>query len=126
MRPRTGDLNARRADDACRPPSGVQLVAVVAARATPAAATTATAIAARPVLLRRPRRGILRPLDQLLRLDEIAVLVLRDEFEADPAASLVDLLDDDVDDVAAAHHVLDVGDTARTHVRDVEETVRPL
>src|SRR5215831_13360712 len=75
MQTRTGDLNARRADDPCRPPSGVQLLAVVATRATPATAATPTAaVTAGPILLRRPRRRILRPLDQLLRLDESAVL----------------------------------------------------
>src|SRR5438270_4200550 len=106
----------------------VEGLLVVAARATPAAAAAAAAAAvtAGPLLLRRPRRRVLRPLDQLLRLDEAAVLVLRDELEADPAAGLVDLLHDDVDDVAAAHHVLDVRDAARADVRDVEETVRPL
>ena len=46
---------------------------------------------------RLARRGVLRPLDQLLGRDEPAVLVLRDELEADPAALLVDLLDDDVE-----------------------------
>src|SRR5690242_20793831 len=103
------------------------LVPVVAARpaAAPAAATTA-AIAARPVLLRRTRRRVLRALDQLLGLDEASVLVLRDELEPDPAARLVDLLHDDVDDVAAAHHVLDVRDPARADVRDVQETVGAL
>src|SRR5690242_16614730 len=101
------------------------LVAVVAARAArTSAAATATAVTAR--LLRRTRRGVLRPLDQLLGLDEAAVLVLRDELQADPAAGLVDLLHDDVDDVAAAHHVLDVGDTARADVRDVEQSVGAL
>src|SRR5215468_1778999 len=99
MQTRTGDLNAEGADDACRPPSGVQLLAVVAARAAPAAATSAATITARPVLFRRTRRGILRPLDQLLRLDEIAVLVLRDQLETDPPAGLVDLLDDHVDHI---------------------------
>src|SRR5207302_5090122 len=101
---------------------------VVAARAAPAtaAAPAAATIAARPLLLRRPRRRVLRPLDQLLRLDESAVLVLRDELEAYPAAGLVDLLHDDVDDVAAAHHVLDVRDPARADVRDVQQPVGAL
>src|SRR5947209_16718683 len=88
-----------------RPLSGFYL-----ATATTAAATV---VAARALLFRRPRRCVLRPLDQLLRLDEAVVLVLRDQLEADPAARLVHLLDDDVDDVAALHHVLDVADTAR-------------
>src|SRR5690242_5356475 len=101
------------------------LVAVVAARAArTSAAATATAVTAR--LLRRTRRGVLRPLDQLLRLDEAAVLVRRDELEADPAAGLVDLLHDDVHDVAAAHHVLDVRDPARADVRDVQKPVGSL
>src|SRR5204862_4309639 len=111
-----------------RPPSHFPLL-VVAARAATAATATATsaaAVAARAVLLRRPRRGVLRPLDQLLRLNEAAVLVLRDELEADPAAGLVHLLHDDVDDVAAAHHVLDVRDPSRADVRDVQEPVGSL
>src|SRR4029079_14294441 len=95
-----------------------------AARAT--TATTAPAVTAGRVLLRRPRRRVLRPLDQLLRLDETAVLVLRDELQADPAALLVDLLDDDVHDVAAAHHVLDVPDAAGADVRHVQEAVGAL
>src|SRR5437763_6570533 len=100
-----------------------RLLAVVAARAATAAATAASAaaIAARPLLLRRTRRGVLRPLDQLLGLNEAAVLVLRDELEADPAAGLVDLLHDDVHDVAAAHHVLDVRHPTRAAVPDVQE-----
>src|SRR5438105_10740340 len=99
----------------------------VAAPLAPAAATAATAVVpARALLLRGPRRRVLRPLDQLLRLDEVPVLVLRDELEADPAASLVDLLHDDVDDVASRHHVLDVAHAARTHVGDVEQAVRAL
>src|SRR5881392_2318077 len=97
--------------------------AVAIAPAPPAAAV---AVTARPLLLRRTRRRVLRPLDQLLRLDEPAVLMLRDELEADPAASLVDLLNDDVHDVAAAHHVLDVRDPARADVRDVQEPVSAL
>src|SRR5581483_10236600 len=112
------------------PPFAVRseaLVLVAARAARPASAAAAAAVvAARPVLLRGPRRSVLRPLDQLLRLDETAVLVLRDELEADPAPGLVDLLDDDVDDVAAAHHVLDVRDATGADVRDVEETVGPL
>src|ERR671930_615437 len=63
--------------------------------ATPAvaAASTAAAVAARALFLALPRRGVLRPLDQLLRLDEQPVLVLRDQLQPDPAARLVDLLD---------------------------------
>src|SRR5215213_7422502 len=91
------------------PPLGSSHLAssLVAARAAVAAAAAAVAVAARPLLLRGPRRRVLRPLDQLLRLDEAAVLVLVDELEADPAACLVHLLHDHVDDVAAGHHVLD-------------------
>src|SRR3981189_2404603 len=68
------------------------------------------ALAARTLLRRGTRRCILRPLDELLRLDEVAVLVLRDKLEADTAPRLVDFLHDHVDDVAAGHDVLDVGD----------------
>src|SRR5579862_53290 len=91
-----------------------------------ASASAATVVATRAVLFRRPRRRILRPLDQLLRLDEAAVLVLRDELQPDAAARLVDLLDDDIDDVAALHDVLDVAHTARAYVRDVEQAVGAL
>src|SRR5437868_13101624 len=107
-------------------------VLCVASQATPRAAlsgfylaTASTAAAAivapRALLFRRPRRCVLRPLDQLLRLDEAAVLVLRDQLEADPAARLVHFLDDAVDDVAARHDVLDVSNPARADVRHVEE-----
>src|SRR3954451_22870512 len=114
-----------------RPPSPASeaLLAIsgaLAARSAPAAASTAAVVATRALLLRRPRRGILRPLDQLLRLDEASVLVLGDELETDPAAGLVDLLDDDVDDVAARHDVLDVRAAAGPDVRDVEQAVRAL
>src|SRR5207248_326898 len=47
------------------------LVAARAAVATAAPAAAAVA-AAGTILFRRPRRGILRPLDQLLRLDHLA------------------------------------------------------
>ena len=83
-------------------------------------------VAARPLLALLTRRGVLRPLDELLGHDEPAVLVLRDELEPDASAVLVDLLDDDVDDVAAVHDVLDVSDAARADVRDVEQAVRAL
>ena len=75
---------------------------------------------------RRPRRGVLRPLDELLGSDDLAVLVLRDELEADAAARLVDLLHEHVQHVAAGHHVLDVTDPARADVRDVEQAVGAL
>src|SRR5581483_6708148 len=93
-----------------------------AAAATP----TATVVAARAIFFRRPRRGVLRPLDQLFRLDEAAVLVLRYQLHADPASCLVDLLDDDVDDVTALHDVLDMPHAAGPDVRDVEQPVRAL
>src|SRR5262245_61199704 len=100
---------------------------VVAARTPVASATaSAAAVATGTILLRRTRRGVLRPLDELLGSDHRAVLVLRDELEADPATGLVDLLDDDIDDVAAAHHVFDMRDPARADVRDVEEAVGAL
>src|SRR5215203_4962645 len=105
------------------PPLGSSYLAssLVAARSAVAAAAAAIAVAPGPLLLRRPRRRVLRPLDQLLRLDEPSVLVLVDELEADPAPRLVHLLHEHVDDVAAAHHVLDVRDSARADVRDVEQ-----
>src|SRR2546425_7905240 len=106
-----------------RPPPCSPCWDVVLATAASAAAAVVTA---RALLLRRPRRCILRPLDQLFRLDEVAVLVLRDQLEADPPAGLVDLLHDDIDHVAASHHVLDVADPARPDVRDVEQAVRAL
>ena len=110
----------------CLAPDGCQaLSASLAARAA-AAAAASTVAAARAILLRRPRRGVLRPLDQLLRLDERPVLVLRDQLQADPPAGLVDLLDDHVEHVAALDHVLDVADPARADVRDVEQAVGAL
>src|SRR4051794_8055828 len=114
-----------------RPPSPASeaLLAIsgaLAARSAPAAASTAAVVATRALLLRRPRRGILRPLDQLFRLDEPAVLVLRDQLEADAPTRLVDLLHDDIDDIAARHHVLDVPDAAGAHVRNVEQSVGAL
>src|SRR5256885_6654759 len=93
------------------------------APAAPAAAVTA---AARPFLLGRPRRRVLGPFDQLLGLDQRAVFVLRDQLQADPAAVLVDFLDDHVHDVAAGHHVLDVTDPAGADVGDVEQAVGAL
>jgi hypothetical protein len=88
------------------------------------------AVAASAAILTRrtglTRRGVLRPLDQLLRLHEAAVLVLGDQLEADATAVLVDLLHEHVDNVAAAHHVLDVRHTAGAHVRDVEQAVGAL
>src|SRR6185436_8953360 len=121
---------------ASRPPSlrllvGPSLTALAvpptAAAATAAAATTtASAVARRAVLARLTRRSVLRTLDQLFGTDRVAVLVLLDQLEADPAASLVDLLHAHVEDVAAIDDVLDVTDTARPDVRDVEQAVRTL
>src|SRR3954454_1734450 len=93
-----------------------------------AAASTAAAVAvpARRALLARPVRGVLRPLDQLLGLDDRAVLALRDQLEADPVPLLVDLLDEHVQHVAAGDHVLDVLHTAGAHVRDVQQAVGAL
>src|SRR3954463_3028115 len=104
------------------------IVRALAARAATGAAATSTAavVAARAVLLRRPRRRILRPLDQLLRRDHPAVLVLVDQLETDADVSLVDVLDDDRDDIAAGNDDLDVLDAAQTDVRDVEQAVRAL
>src|SRR5262249_668810 len=97
------------------------------AAATAAAPSTAAAIAVtRRTLLALPRRGVLRPLDQLLGLDEPAVLVLRDQLEADSPALLVHLLNDHVEHVAPADHILDVTDPAGADVRHVEQAVRPL
>src|SRR3954470_8504182 len=96
--------------------------AVAAATASAAAVAAAT----RPVLFRRARRCVLGPFDQLLGLNQRAILVLGDELQADPAAVLVDLLHLHVDDVAAGHHVLDVADPAWADVGDVEQTVGAL
>src|SRR5205807_553229 len=81
---------------------------------------------ARAVLLGWPRRSVLRPLDQLLGLDHVAVLVLGDELEADPATVLVDFLHEHVQHVAARDHVLDVADATWADVGDVQQPVRPL
>src|SRR5687767_7632868 len=99
----------------------LELVAVAAAAATSAAATSAPAPPAVTVAARRPvlagsLRRVLRPLDQLLGLDERLVLVLRHELEPDPATLLVDLLNDHVQHVAAVDHVLDVPNPARADV----------
>src|SRR5215475_4724251 len=101
-------------------------VAPAASTAAPAAAPATLAVAARRPLLALARRCVLGALDQLLGLDEVAVLVLGDQLEADPAALLVDLLDDHVEHVAALDHVLDVADAARADVGDVQQAVRPL
>src|SRR5437773_6548944 len=98
--------------------------AVSAATATTAAAATTAAtvaVTARRALLTLARRRVLRPLDQLLGLDEVAVLVLGDELQADPAAVLVHLLHDHVEHVSARDHVLDVGDAAGADVGNVQQ-----
>src|SRR5262249_17260607 len=84
--------------------------------AASAAAAAAAAVAARAIPRGRAGRSVLRPLDQLLGLEERAVLVLGDELQADPAAGLVDLLDDHVEHVASLDHVLDVADPPRADV----------
>ena len=71
----------------------------------------AVAIATTAVVARRARltgRGVLRPLDQHVRHDEAAVLVLGHELEADATPLLVDLLHDDIDDVTTRHHIFDM------------------
>src|ERR687892_652908 len=80
----------------------------------------------RTLLALLARRSFLRPLDELLRHDEAAVLVLGHELEANASPLLVHLLHDHVDDVAAPHHVLDVRDPARADVGDVEQAVGAL
>src|SRR4051812_7570775 len=107
------------------PPSLASLLAPVAATAAAASAAVAVA-AARPLLARLAGRSVLRPLDELLGRHNLAVLVLGDELEADPAAGLVDLLHEHVEHVAAADYVLDVADPAGADVRDVEEAVGAL
>src|SRR4030088_2120274 len=127
MRPRrAGACPEERGRPAGLPLPHVAWSCVLSPPSTTAAATAAAIVTARALFLRRPRRSILRPLDELLRLDESAVLVLGDQLEADATTRLVDLLDDDVDDVTSRHHVLDVADAAGTHVRDVEQPVRAL
>src|SRR5205814_558588 len=82
---------------------GPDLVAAPASASASAAATAAAAtvaVAARALLARLARRGVLRPLDELLRRDDPAVLVLLHELQADAATRLVDLLHEHVQDVA--------------------------
>src|SRR5205814_3984799 len=98
---------------------------VLAPLAVPAAAAAApVAVAAtRPLLRPLARRCVLGPLDQLLRRDRAAVLVLLDQLQADPATRLVDLLHDHVQDVAAVDHILDVTHPAGADVRNVQQAV---
>src|SRR3954471_19144183 len=99
-------------------------VLAVPTRAT--ASVASAAVAPRRTLRALTRRRVLRPFDQLVGLNEGAVLVLRDELEADATTVLVDLLNDDVEHVAAGDHVLDMADPPGADVRDVEEPVRAL
>src|SRR5262245_27769978 len=85
----------------------------------PAASAAASLAIARRALLPLARRSVLGALDQRLRLNEVAVLVLRDQLEADPAPLLVDLEHLDVEHVATGDHVLDVRDPPGANVRDV-------
>src|SRR4051812_28952815 len=103
---------------------GARPLALAAGAAATAAATTVTAGTA--ILARLARRGILRPLDELLRRDHGVAFVLLDEVEADAPPRLVHFLHDHVQDVAAGDHVLDVVDAAGPDVRDVEQTVGAL
>src|SRR6266511_5605015 len=82
-----------------------------------------SALAASRALFALAGGSRLRALDQRFGLNERAVFVLGDQLEPDAATSLVHLEDFDVEDVAAGDHVLDVGDAARPHVRNVEEAV---
>src|SRR3954447_2554479 len=95
-----------------------------------AGATTATAAGTvapwAAVLAGLARRGVLRPLDELLGADQVLALVLLHELEPDPSACLVDLLDDHVENVAAGDHVFDVVDAPGADVRDVEQAVGAL
>src|SRR3954454_9091048 len=102
---------------------GARPLALAAGAAATAAATVTAGTA---ILARLARRGILRPLDELLRRDHGVAFVLLDELEADAAPRLVHFLHDHVEDVAAGDHVLDVVDAAGAHVRDVEQAVGAL
>src|SRR4051794_27811586 len=104
----------------------VSVSARASTTAAAAAAAATIAVAARRALLTLARRRVLRPLDQLLGLDEVAVLVLGDELQADAAPILVDLLDDHVERVAAGDHVLDVSYAPGADVGDVEQAVGAL
>src|SRR5438309_7273928 len=102
------------------------LAALAVAPAATAAATSFAVATPRTFLRTLARRCVLRPLDQLLRRHSAAVLVLLEQLQADAPASLVDLLHEHVEDVAAVDHVLDVSDPARAHVRDVQQAVGAL
>src|SRR5206468_8774845 len=73
------------------------LAPLAVAAAAAAASPTPLAVTARPFLRPLARRRVLRPLDQLLRRDRVAVLVLQDQLQADAPARLVDLLHDHVE-----------------------------
>src|SRR5439155_16349971 len=107
------------------------LAAVAAASPASAAAASASAapavtIATRALLARLARRRVLRTLDELLRRDDPAVLVLLHDLEPDAPARLVDLLHEHVEDVAALDDVLDVVDATRADVRHVQQPVGAL
>src|SRR4051794_10259882 len=108
----------KRTGAACAAPGCHLLAARTGAFAARATTTpTPAAIAAAGALLAGlARRGVLRPLDELLGRDEAAVLVLLHELQPDAAACLVNLLHEDVEHVAALDHVLDVVDTAGADV----------
>src|SRR6266516_6118357 len=88
--------------------------------AFPLARSSAVAPATRPLLALLARGCVLRPLDELFRHDQAAVLVFRHELKADPATVLVHLLDEHVEHIASCDHVLDVSNSAGPNVRDVE------
>src|SRR6478672_12231487 len=104
----------------------VSTAATATAAAAAAATATAIAVTARRALLTLARRRVLRPLEQLLGLERVAVLVLGHELEADPATVLVHLLHDHVERVATGDHVLDVGDAPGADVGDVQQSVGAL
>src|SRR5438094_1643756 len=100
----------------------------IAPPATTAAATAATVTIAAPraVVPVLTRRCVLRPFDQLFGRDDGSVLVLGEQLQPDAPAILVDFLDDDVEDVAARDHVLDVAHAARADVGHVQQPVGPF
>ena len=110
------DPDLRERGAACSPPVAERTTrsATLRARGAGRHGHRRGAVAARTAILAGlARRGVLRPLDELLGADHRLALVLLDELEADAAARLVDLLHDHVEDVAAGDHVLDVVDAAR-------------
>ncbi len=71
-------------------------------------------------------RLFLRLLDKRFGHYQAAVIVLGHEFEPDPAALLVHLLHEHVDNVATVEHILDPVDPSRPDIGDVEQAVGPL